>query len=74
MRGENRSTRGNPSQSRVENQQTQPMHEAECGNRTRATLMGGKCSHHCATTALYKEELEERCFSSTCPTMFSPKM
>ena len=31
---------------RVENQQTQPTYEAESGNRTRATLVGGECSHH----------------------------
>ena len=36
MRGENRSTRGKTSHSRVENQQTQSTYVAECGNRTRA--------------------------------------
>ena len=46
MRGENRSTQGKTSQSRVENQQTQSTYDAECGNRTRATLMEGKWSHH----------------------------
>ena len=46
VRGENRSTRGKTSHSRVENQQTQPTYDAECGNRTRATLVEGKCSHH----------------------------
>ena len=39
MRGENRSTRGKTSQNRVENQQTQSTYDAECGNRTRATLV-----------------------------------
>ena len=35
--------------SRDENQQqTQPTDDAESGNRTRATLGGGECSHHCA--------------------------
>ena len=35
--------------SRDENQQqTQPTYDAESGNRTRATLVGGECSHHCA--------------------------
>jgi len=29
-------------------QQTQPMSEAESGTRTRTTLVGGECSHHCA--------------------------
>ena len=48
MTGENRSTRGKTSQSRVENQQTQSTYDAECGNRTQATLMEGKCSHHYA--------------------------
>ena len=43
-RGENRSTRRKTSQSRVENQQTQPTYDAESGNRTRATLVGGECS------------------------------
>ena len=32
-------------------QQTQPTYDAGTGNRTRATLVGGECSHHCATTA-----------------------
>ena len=35
--------------SRDENQQqTQPTFDAVSGNRTRATLVGGECSHHCA--------------------------
>ena len=47
-RGENQSTRRKTSQSREENQQqTQPTYDAETGNRTRATLVGGECSHHC---------------------------
>ena len=34
--------------SRDENQQqTQPTYDAESGNRTRATLVGDECSHHC---------------------------
>ena len=33
--------------SRVENQQTQSTYDGESGNRTRATLMGGECSHYC---------------------------
>ena len=48
MRGENRSTRGKTSHSRVENQQTQSTYDIRCGNRTRATLVEGKCSHHSA--------------------------
>ena len=51
-RGKNRSTRRKTSRSREENQQqTQPTYDAETGNRTRATLVGGECSHHCATPA-----------------------
>ena len=46
MRGENRSTRGKTSHDRVEDQQTQPTYDTGCGNRTRATLVEGKCSHH----------------------------
>ena len=34
-----------------ENQQTQPTYDAGSGNQTRATLVGGKRSHHCATLA-----------------------
>ena len=30
-------------------QQTQPTYDTGTGNRTRATLVEGKCSHHCAT-------------------------
>ena len=44
-RGENRSTQGKTSHSREENQQT-------VENLTWATLVGGQCSHHYATTAL----------------------
>ena len=32
-------------------QQTQPTCDAGFGNRTQATLMGGKRSHHCAIPA-----------------------
>ena len=36
-------------QSRDENQQqTQPKYDTETGNQSRATLVGGECSHHCA--------------------------
>ena len=31
--------------------QTQPTYDAESGNRTLATLVGAKYSHHCAITA-----------------------
>ena len=46
---------GNPEKnprSKDENQQqSQPTYDVESGNRTRATLVGGKCSHHCANHA-----------------------
>ena len=32
-------------------QQTQPTYDARTRNRTLATLVGGACSHHCATRA-----------------------
>ena len=50
-RGENRSTRGITSLSRVENQQTQHTFGVESRNRSWATLVEGKCSHHCANLA-----------------------
>ena len=38
--------------SRDENQQqTEPTYDAGSGNRTRATLVGSECSHHCAIPA-----------------------
>ena len=41
-RGENRSTRRKTSRNKDENQQqTQPSNDAETGNRTQATLVGG---------------------------------
>ena len=46
---ENRSTRRKTFWSKDEKQQqTQPTYDAESGNRTRAALVGGECSHHCA--------------------------
>ena len=41
----NRSTRGKTSHDRVEDQQTQSTYDTECENRTRATLVEGKCHH-----------------------------
>ena len=56
--GENRSTRRKTSRSKGENpvefvveQQTQPTYDAGSGNRTRATLVGGERSRHCANPA-----------------------
>ena len=59
VRGENRSTRGKTSRSRVENQQTQPTYDVRSGNRTRATLVRGQCSQHCANTALKTKDSVE---------------
>ena len=51
-RGENLSTQSKTSRSKDENQQqTQATHDAESGNRIRATLVGGECSHHCTIPA-----------------------
>ena len=47
------------SRCRVENIQTQPTFDAGSGNRTRATLVGGDCSHHCAIPAARKYVSEE---------------
>ena len=51
-RGENRRTRRKTSRSKEENQQqTQTTYDAESGNRTWDTLVGGEGSHHCAIPA-----------------------
>ena len=51
-RGENRSTRRKTCGRKDENQQqTQPTYNGESENRTRTTLVGGECSHHCAIPA-----------------------
>ena len=81
-RGENRSTRRKTSRSRVENQQqTQPTYDVESGNRTRATLVGGECFHHCAnplrqlsqpttfTTAPPLRQLSQPTTFTTAPTL-----
>ena len=61
-RGDDLSIRGKTSQSREENQQTQPTYDTDSGNPTRATSVGGECSQHYATTALieYRSVLELR--------------
>ena len=41
----------NPLSKDENQQQTQPTYDAESGNRTQATLVGGECSHHCAIPA-----------------------
>ena len=51
-REENRSTWRKTSRSKDENQQqTQPTYDAESGNRSRVTLVGGECSHRCTIPA-----------------------
>ena len=55
-RGENRSTRRKTSRSKDENQQqTQPTYDTGTGSRTRATVVGGERSHHCAIPAPHKK-------------------
>ena len=46
-----RSTRRKFLGAKSENQQTQPTYDAESGNRTRAILVAGECSHHYAIPA-----------------------
>ena len=55
--------------SRDENQQqTQPTYGTETGNRNRATLVGGECSHHCAIPAPYASYILWVIFSQRCFT------
>ena len=50
----------NPRSKDENQQQTQPTYHVESGIRTRATLVGGKCSHHCAIpTPLTFESADE---------------
>ena len=62
-RGENRSIWRKTSRCRVENEQTQPTYDAESGNRTRATLVGGECSHHCASPAQFMSFITSICYA-----------
>ena len=41
----------NPRSKGKNQQQTQPTYDTGTGNRTRATLVGGEHSHHCAIPA-----------------------
>ena len=41
----------NPRSKDDNQQQTQPTYDTGTGNRTRATLVEGECSHHCAIPA-----------------------
>ena len=45
----------NPRSKNENQQQTQPTYDTGTGNRTRATLVGGECSHHCAIPAPLNE-------------------
>ena len=49
--GENQSAQRKTSQTRVEDQKTQPTYDAESGNRTRNTLVESEHSCHCAKPA-----------------------
>ena len=46
----------NPRSKDENQQQTQPTYDNGTGNRTRATLVGGEHSHHCAIPAPQKIE------------------
>ena len=50
----------NPRNRDENQQQTQPTYDAETGNRTRATLVGGECSHYCAIPVPMQYTLWER--------------
>ena len=67
-RGENRNNRRKTTRSKDENQQqTQPTYDAESGNRTRATLVGGECSHYCAIPAPPDTSSKIPSFNQRCP-------
>ena len=55
----------NPRSKDENQQQTQPTYDVESGNRTRATLVGGQCSHHCAIPAPCRFILHFTYFPST---------
>ena len=44
-------------------QSREPTISAEPGNRTRATLVEGECSHHCAIRLLLKTKLKRRLYT-----------
>jgi len=53
----------NPRSKGENQQQTQPTYNAGSGkNRTRDALMGGKCSHHCATPAPHSSQVSAKSF------------
>ena len=47
----------NPRSKDENQQQTQPTYDTGTGNRTRATLVGGERSHHCAIPAPHRRRL-----------------
>ena len=51
----------NPRSEDENQQQTQPTYDAESGNRTRATLVGGECSPHCAINIGVKSAFISEC-------------
>ena len=53
----------NPRSEDENQQQTQPTYDAGSGNRTRATLVGGECSHHCAIPAPTSQNSLRSCIS-----------
>ena len=61
----------NPRSKDENQQQTQPTYDTGTGNRTRATLVEGECSHHCAipapdntTTYMLNTTTNRKCHSS----------
>ena len=73
-RGENRSTRRKTSRSKDENQQqTQTTSDAESGNRTRATLVRGECSHRCAMPKCLKVPKSHSKYSRHSQSRIIPK-
>ena len=47
-RGKPENPEKNPRSKDKNQQQIQPTYDTESGNRTRATYVGGECSHHCS--------------------------
>ena len=50
---------------RVEKQQIQPTYDARFENQTRATSVGGECSHHCASPTPHVSSLIIMTFSES---------
>ena len=65
----------NPRSKDENQQQTQPTYDTRTGNRTRATLVEGECSHHCAIPvprSSWKEDTEFDC-RQECAKLLIPK-